>query len=70
MEKSFYYVISSLSVVPLSEELRTLGIPHMIETSEELPRLQPDEIAIVFPDLPVRQYAQVRQMFGDTGEPY
>jgi hypothetical protein len=70
MEKSFYYIVSALSVVPLSDQLNLDRIPHSIETNVELPRLQIDELAIVFPNLLVSQYNQVRYMFGKDGERY
>lgn len=70
MDKSFYYVVSALSVLPLSNQLNLDRIPHSIETNAVLPRLQIDELAIVFPDLPVSQYNQVRNMFGNVGECY
>lgn len=70
MDKSFYYVVSALSVAPLSNQLKINRIPHSIETNAELPRLQIDELAIVFPDLPVSEYDRVRNMFGEVGECY
>lgn len=70
MEKSFYFVVSWSDAKNYVDALKTLGIPHLLETPEEIPSLASGHLAIVFPSLPIRQYAKVRTIFGKDGEAY
>ncbi|MGD8191675.1 hypothetical protein ACQCN2_16970 [Brevibacillus ginsengisoli] len=70
MEKSFYFAVTWSDAKNYMDALKTLGVPHLIETSEEIPSLASGHLAIVFPSLPVRIYAKVRTLFGADGKPY
>ncbi|MBO8163587.1 MAG: hypothetical protein H0Z34_07740 [Brevibacillus sp.] len=70
MEKSIYFVVPWADARKYTDALKALEIPHLIETPEEIPTLEPGQLAFVFPSLPIRIYAKVRLLFGATGEPY
>lgn len=55
MEKFFYYVVPSKDVFRYIKELNSQEIQHEVETRSMIPGLKVSEVAIVFPDLPVRQ---------------
>lgn len=63
-EKSFYYRVDLRQANILSEALQILDIPHTIEL------LPSDQLVISFTDLPIRQYAVVRELLGEDGLPY
>ncbi|CAI8876959.1 DUF2007 domain-containing protein [Brevibacillus sp. IT-7CA2] len=69
MERSFYYVISWTEANALVRTLSERFIPFALVQSKQL-KIPPNHIAIVFPDLPVRIYALVRELFGGDGIPY
>ncbi|WHX32881.1 hypothetical protein QNK09_12020 [Brevibacillus agri] len=70
MEKSFYYVVPSKDVFRYINELNAQGIPHEVETRSMQDELNVGEVSIVFPDLPVRQFGVVFDLFGDAGKKY
>lgn len=70
MEKSFFFAVSWSDAKKYSYALKAIDVPHVIETPEEIPALEPGQLALVLPSLPVRIYAKVRTLFGSSGEPY
>lgn len=70
MEKSFYYPISWGDVSYLKEALIAMELPFAVEQPSDRLQLAPGEVAIVFPDLPVRDYNAVRELMGCHGKPY
>ncbi|WP_411502943.1 hypothetical protein [Brevibacillus centrosporus] len=69
MEKSFYYAVPWDEVSYLKEALTSMEIPFAIEQGDRLP-LNPGEVAFVFPDLHIRIYQGVRELFGEHGQRY
>ncbi|QDS35862.1 hypothetical protein [Brevibacillus brevis] len=69
MERSFYYVVTWTEANALVRELSDRFIPFALVQSKKL-NIPPNQIAIVFPDLNVRVYAVVRELFGGDGVPY
>lgn len=63
MNKSFYYLIPWSRQKDIKRKLMRLRVPFTFETAA-------GECAVVFPDLPVRQYAEVRKLFNGDGAPY
>ncbi len=63
MNKSFYYLIPWSRQKELKRKLVELRIPFTFETAD-------GECAVVFPDLPVRQFDHVYKMFGGPGDRY
>lgn len=70
MEKSFYYSVPWSDVGYLKETLQSLEIPFSIEQPSDKLQLTPGEVAFVFPDLHVRVYNHVRELFGGHGQRY
>ncbi|MDA5111082.1 hypothetical protein O3V59_22380 [Brevibacillus thermoruber] len=69
LDKSFYYAVPWGEVSYLRETLAALEIPFLIEQDDRL-ELAAGEIAFVFPDLPIRQYRHVFELFGNAGRRY
>lgn len=69
MEKSFYYPVPWQEVSYLRDTLAALEIPFLIEQDDRL-ELNPGEVAFVFPDMHVRVYRHVRELFGGDGRRY
>ncbi|WP_035298659.1 hypothetical protein [Brevibacillus thermoruber] len=69
MEKSFYYPVHWQEVSYLREALAAMDIPFVIEQDDRLD-LAPSEVAFVFPDIPVRLYRHVFELFGTAGRRY
>lgn len=68
--KSFYYLSNWDDAAVYTRVLHSMGIPHAIESpGGELP-VEEGHLAIVFPDLSVRQYNSVRELFGGNGIRY
>ncbi|WP_217365295.1 hypothetical protein [Brevibacillus sp. HD1.4A] len=63
MNKSFYYLIIWSEQKELKRELVKLKVPFTFESAN-------GQCAVVFPDLPVRKYAEVRKLFKGDGLPY
>ncbi|GED55757.1 hypothetical protein EDM54_23745 [Brevibacillus borstelensis] len=70
MEKSFYYPVPWGDVTFLKDALAAMDLPFSIEQPTERLELGPGEVAIVFPDLHVRDYNAVRDLFGGHGKRY
>ena len=70
MYKSFYYSVPWSEVSYLKEALTTMAIPFLIEQSSDRLLLSPGEVAFVFPDLHVRVYRHVLELFGGHGIRY
>lgn len=68
MEKSFYYSVSWSEANHLKSAIQALEIPFAIEQPPDL--LADGHVAFVFPDLHVRVYNQVRELFGGHGRRY
>ncbi|GAA4712594.1 hypothetical protein [Brevibacillus fulvus] len=71
-KKSFYYRVTWDEASYLKQTLEKMEIPHAIESpspDSKLP-LAEGQLAIVFPDLPVRAYHFVRELFTGDGERY
>jgi hypothetical protein len=69
MEKSFYYPVHWQEVSYLRDALAALEIPFVLEQDDRL-ELNPGEVAFVFPDMHVRVYRHVRELFGGDGRRY
>jgi hypothetical protein len=69
MEKSFYYAVPWQKVSFLREALAALEIPFVLEQDDRLD-LATGEVAFVFPDLPIRQFRHVYELFGQAGRLY
>lgn len=69
MERSFYYVVTWSEANELVRVLSERFIPFALVQSKQL-KIPPNHIAIVFPDLNVRVYAVVRELFGGDGMRY
>ncbi|MED4572826.1 hypothetical protein P9302_25780 [Brevibacillus agri] len=70
MEKSFYYSVPWSEASYLKEALQAMEIPFAIEQPSDRLQLAPGEVAFVFPDLHVRVYNHVRELFGGHGLRY
>ncbi|QRG68578.1 hypothetical protein [Brevibacillus choshinensis] len=70
MDKSFYYSVAWSEISYLKEALTAMEIPYAIEQPTERLQLAEGEVALVFPDLPVRVYNHVRELLGDHGQRY
>lgn len=68
MNKSFYYVLHKRKAWGICQKLDSHSVPYWIESS--LPNMKARELAIVFPDLPVQQYALVHKWFKKVGKRY
>jgi hypothetical protein len=68
--KSFYYLSSWDDAAVYSRVLEAMGIPHAVEAPGGPLPIQEGQLAIVFPDLNVRQYNSVRELFGGNGIRY
>ncbi|WP_425622585.1 hypothetical protein ACPT9H_18865 [Brevibacillus borstelensis] len=69
MEKSFYYPVPWSEVGYLREALTSLVIPFVIEQVDCLD-LAAGQVAFVFPDMHVRLYRHVYELFGTAGRRY
>lgn len=69
MERSFYYVVTWSEANALVRVLSERFIPFALVQSKQL-KIPPNHIAIVFPNLDVRVYAVVRELFGGDGIRY
>lgn len=70
MEKSFYYAVNWSEISYLKEALDAMEVPFAIEQPSDRLQLSPGEVAIVFPDLNVRVYNHVRELFNGHGLRY
>lgn len=70
MEKSFYYSVPWSDVGYLKETLQNLEIPFVIEQPSDKLQLTAGDVAFVFPDLHVRVYNHVRELFEGHGLRY
>jgi hypothetical protein len=70
MEKSFYYSVPWSEISYLKEALTSMEIPFVIEQPSDTLPLEEGEVAIVFPDMHVRVYNHVRELFGGHGKRY
>jgi len=69
MKKSFYYSVPWSELNYLRETLASREIPFTLEQIACL-QLTDGEVAVVFPDLHVRVYRHVRELFGGDGRAY
>ncbi len=69
MDKSFYYPVPWGEVSYLRDALAAMDIPFAIEQGDHL-QLSAGEVAFVFPDMPVRLYRHVFELFGTAGRLY
>lgn len=60
MDKSFYFEVEWNEANEKKKELISLGIPFTVEQKST-------SVIFAIPDLPVRQYSKVIQLFGSTG---
>jgi hypothetical protein len=68
--KSFYYLSDWDDAAVYTRVLQSMGIPHAIESPGGPLPIAEGQLAIVFPDLSVRQYNCVRELFDGHGIPY
>lgn len=68
--KSFYYITGWDDAAVYTRALDAMGIPHSVESPGNGLPINQGELAIVFPDLPVRRYSEVRELFGGDGNRY
>ncbi len=69
MEKSFYYAVPWQEAGYLRDTLTSIDIRFVIEQDDRL-ELNPGEVAFVFPNLPIRQFRHVYELFGQAGRLY
>lgn len=60
---SFYYIVTWREATEARRRLAGLDTGYSVTT------LPGGEVAFMFPDLPVRTYAEVRKIFGSNGIP-
>lgn len=70
MEKSFYYPVSWSDAHKYKLLLDEKGVPYEIQSPLDLPVLDDGMLAIVFPSIPLRSYAWVRNLFYRDGLRY
>lgn len=70
MEKSFYYSVNWSEISYLKGALNAIEVPYLIEQPSDRLQLSPGEVAIVFPDLHVRVYNHIRELFNGHGLRY
>ncbi|MDH6351898.1 hypothetical protein [Brevibacillus sp. 1238] len=70
MEKSFYYSVEWSEASCLKKALQTMEIPFSIEQPSDKLNLAAGHVAFVFPDLHVRVYNSVRELFDGHGLRY
>ncbi|WP_103110537.1 hypothetical protein [Brevibacillus reuszeri] len=70
MEKSFYYAVNWSEVSYLKEALDAMEVPYSIEQPSDRLQLSPGDVAVVFPDLHVRVYNHIRELFNGHGLRY
>ncbi len=70
MEKSFYFAVPWSEVGYLREALTSIEIPFVIEQPSDRLQLASGEVAFVFPDLHVRVYRHVYELFNTHGIKY
>ncbi|MED1919148.1 hypothetical protein [Brevibacillus sp. DP1.3A] len=70
MEKSFYYSVLWSDVGYLKETLQAIEIPFVIEQSSDRLALEEGAVAFVFPDMHVRVYRHVHELFDCHGRAY
>ncbi|MGD8188542.1 hypothetical protein ACQCN2_00945 [Brevibacillus ginsengisoli] len=70
MEKSFYYLVPVERVNRMQRKFLYLDIPYFLEAPGQRLLVPENYVAFVFPDLPVKQYAILRLIFGFDGLPY
>lgn len=70
MEKSFYYSVPWSDVSFLKETLQVMEVPFIIEQPSSKLQIADGEVAFVFPDLHVRIYRHIHELFGSHGRRY
>lgn len=70
MEKSFYYIVNWDDASYLTQTLTALNIPYTLEQPGRTLLIEQGKLAIVFPDLHVRQYNTVKELFNGHGLRY
>ncbi len=66
----FYYVTNWDNAANYTQALDAVGIPYAVEDPTQGLALKEGQLAIVIPDLPVRQFDFVHKLFGGIGERY
>ncbi|WP_338461517.1 hypothetical protein V5G20_17665 [Brevibacillus borstelensis] len=61
MNPSFYYVVTWREATAIHRQLIEIGASYRIQPQED------GSLAFVFPDMPVRLYGQIREIFGEDG---
>lgn len=69
MEKSFYYTVGWHDARLVTKKLYALGVPFSVEQASDL-QFYSGTMMIVFPNMHVRQYNQVRNVFDCDGKAY
>lgn len=70
MEKSFYYSVPWAEASYLKDALHAMEIPFAIEQPSDKLQLATGHVAFVFPDIHVRVYNSVRELFDGHGKRY
>ncbi|WP_340701371.1 hypothetical protein [Brevibacillus borstelensis] len=70
MIKSFYFPVPWEDIRYLKEALISMELPFSLEQPSNRLELAAGEVAIVFPDLHVRDFNAVRELFGGHGKRY
>nr|WP_103110647.1 hypothetical protein [Brevibacillus reuszeri] len=70
MEKSFYYSVNWSEISYLKEALDAMEVPYLIEQPSDKLQLAAGDVAVVFPDLHIRVYNSVRELFNGHGLRY
>jgi len=68
--KSFYYAVPSRDVSYIKDSLDIMYIPYWIEQSSDTLNLHDGVVAFVFPDVDMRVYNYLIELFDGRGLPY
>ncbi|MBG9941771.1 hypothetical protein ABD77_07015 [Brevibacillus formosus] len=70
MIKSFYNSAPWSTANSIRQKLLSMEIPFVVEQESDLLQLKPGEVAFVFPDVHVRVYNSIREIFNSHGLRY
>lgn len=61
MFPTFYFTVTWAEAVNIRRQLNNIDVPHMIDAYN-------GKVAFLFPDMSVRLYGRVREIFGTDGQ--
>jgi hypothetical protein len=69
-DKQFYYIVTWDEAAYMTKALHAMEIPHTIESPGNKLEINEGELAIVFPNVPMQKYVEIRELFGFDGMRY